>query len=115
MDIAKRIKQYRTNKRYTQKELADLLNVKSTTVSGWELGRNTPSIDMLQKLATIFDVPFDVMAGVESDNGPDGSSEKPLTKNQKLVAYSIDPDVTDEERNDIIEMVKIAMKHRRRV
>ena len=38
-----------------------------------------------------------------------------LKQNQKLVAYSIDPDISDEERRDIIEMVKIAMKNRRRV
>lgn len=65
MDISQRIKEYRNNKHYTQKELAKLLSVKPTTVSGWELGRNTPSIDMLKKLADIFDVPFDVMVGVE--------------------------------------------------
>lgn len=48
----------------TLKELARLLHVKPATVSGWELGRNIPSIEMLKKLANIFEVPFDVMAGV---------------------------------------------------
>ncbi len=37
-----------------------------------------------------------------------------LTENQKLIAYSIDPDISDEERQDIINLVKIAMKNRRR-
>ena len=44
MSIASRIKQLRTQKNYTQKDLASLLSVKPTTVSGWELGRNEPSI-----------------------------------------------------------------------
>lgn len=68
MSIAERIKKYRNDKHYTQKELADLLNVKPTTVSGWELGRNTPSIEMIKKLASIFGVSFDNMAGVSDNN-----------------------------------------------
>ncbi len=68
MEISQRIKKYRQEKRYTQKDLAELLNVKSSTVSGWELGRNTPSIDMLKKLSDIFNVSFDVMAGVSNNN-----------------------------------------------
>ena len=64
MEISERLKQFRSEHRYTQKELARLLHVKPATVSGWELGRNIPSIEMLKKLANIFEVPFDVMAGV---------------------------------------------------
>lgn len=67
MDIAERIKKYRSDRHYTQKELAGLLNVKPTTVSGWELGRNTPSIEMIKKLASVFGVSFDNMAGVSDD------------------------------------------------
>lgn len=51
MNIAQRIKDLRLSKHLTQKELAQLLNVKPTTVSGWELGRNEPSIDTLMKSA----------------------------------------------------------------
>ncbi|MEO5291876.1 helix-turn-helix transcriptional regulator [Limosilactobacillus sp. WILCCON 0053] len=68
MTIAERIKEYRKQHHYTQKELATLINVKPTTVSGWELGRNIPSIEMLQKLADIFHVPFDELAGVKDSN-----------------------------------------------
>lgn len=67
MNIAERIKNARLNKHYTQKELAELINVKSTTVSGWELGRNEPSIDTLKKLANKLDVSFDYLAGA-TDN-----------------------------------------------
>lgn len=66
MNLAERIKNARTNKHYTQKELAELLNVKSTTVSGWELGRNEPSIETLKTLAQKLNVSFDYLAGVNS-------------------------------------------------
>lgn len=68
MTIAERIKEYRKQHHYTQKELATLINVKPTTISGWEIGRNVPSIEMLQKLADIFHVPFDELAGVKDSN-----------------------------------------------
>ena len=68
MTLAERIKNARVEKRYTQKDLADLMNVKSTTVSGWELGRNEPSIETLKKLAQKLDVSFSYLAGVENDS-----------------------------------------------
>ena len=68
MTLAERIKSARNNMHYTQKDLAELMNVKSTTVAGWELGRNEPSIDTLKKLATKLGVSFDYLAGVEDKN-----------------------------------------------
>lgn len=68
MTLAERIKSARNNMHYTQKDLAELMNVKPTTVSGWELGRNEPSIDTLKKLATKLGVSFDYLAGVEDKN-----------------------------------------------
>ncbi|WP_204780375.1 helix-turn-helix transcriptional regulator [Limosilactobacillus oris] len=112
MSLANRIKEARKSKRYTQKDLASLLNVKPATVSGWEVGRNEPSLDMLHKLSNVLGVSFEYLTGVVSQTSDD---DHPLTRNQKLVAYSIDPDISDEERQDIIEMVKIAMKNRHRV
>lgn len=76
MNLAERIKNARTNKHYTQKELAELLNVKSTTVSGWELGRNEPSIETLKNLAQKLNVSFDYLAGV---NGQAQNSDTALT------------------------------------
>ena len=65
MTLAERIKDARIAKHYTQKDLAKLINVKSTTVSGWELGRNEPSIETLKKLAQKLDVSIAYLVGVE--------------------------------------------------
>lgn len=64
MSLADRIKASRKEKRYTQKDLAALLHVKPATVSGWEVGRNEPSISMLKKLANTLDVSFEYLAGI---------------------------------------------------
>ena len=65
MTLAERIKDARIAKHYTQKDLAKLINVKSTTVSGWELGRNEPSIETLKKLAQKVDVSIAYLVGAE--------------------------------------------------
>lgn len=111
--VAENIKEARMAKRYTQKELADLLHVKPATISGWEVGRNEPSISMLKKLSSLLNVSFDELAGVVDKD--ESLEEKPLTNNQKLIAYSIDPDISDTERQAIIEMVQAAKKFRKRI
>lgn len=108
MTIAERIKEYRKQHHYTQKELATLINVKPTTVSGWELGRNIPSIEMLQKLADIFHVPFDELAGVKDSNSRSATPDEDLEtadKNVQLIAAHIDDGTTPEEMNDILTYI----------
>ena len=109
MTIAERIKEYRKQHHYTQKELATLINVKPTTVSGWELGRNIPSIEMLQKLADIFHVPFDELAGVKDSNYHSSDTKendlKTADKNVQLIAAHIDDGTTPEEMNDILTYI----------
>lgn len=103
MSIASRIKQLRTQKNYTQKDLASLLSVKPTTVSGWELGRNEPSIDMINKLSSIFSVTTDYLIG-RSEKADDDQvdldleraldnahsfSGKPLSEHDRKVAKDV--------------------------
>lgn len=47
----------RREKKLTQKELADLLNVKQTTVSTWETGKVVPPIPMVFNIANVLNVP----------------------------------------------------------
>jgi transcriptional regulator with XRE-family HTH domain len=42
----------------TQSELADKLGVSKSHVSGIESGRKAPSLELLQRYATVFDVPL---------------------------------------------------------
>lgn len=92
MTIAERIKEYRKQHHYTQKELATLINVKPTTVSGWELGRNIPSIEMLQKLSDIFHVSFDELAGVKDSNSHSVTSDEDPKEDDLKTADLADDD-----------------------
>lgn len=104
-----RITALREQRGWSKTYVAKKLGLNLSTYANYEYGNREPDIKTLADIAKLFDVTTDYL--VEGAQ----SSDKPLSKNQKLVAYSIDPDISDEERRDIIEMVKIAMKNRRRV
>lgn len=54
--LANNIKHYRKLNNLTQKGLADKLKIKPTAISAWELGRNKPLMDNVEKMAALFDV-----------------------------------------------------------
>lgn len=59
-NLAANIKYLRTRNRMTQRELAEKLGVRQTTVSEWEKGNREPdSIEMLKKVCNVFNVRFD--------------------------------------------------------
>lgn len=48
--INERLKQARIMQNLKQSELADLLNVKNTTISNWEIGVSNPDVNIIQEL-----------------------------------------------------------------
>lgn len=78
-----RIKEFRQKFGMKQQELADVLSVKQTTVSGWEVGRREPDFESLKRMADIFNCSIDELLG---------QKEKPVVKddglNQKLERLS---------------------------
>lgn len=55
-EIAKNILYFRKKYGYTQKQLAELIGVKNTSVSNWETGDNSIDIETLIKLCSIFNI-----------------------------------------------------------
>lgn len=53
----------RKEKELTQEQLANLFNVKPTTVASWEQGKSLPSPQMLYRLATYYKKTMDYMYG----------------------------------------------------
>lgn len=54
--IGEKIKQLRTENKWTQQDLANRLHVGKTTVSNYETGHSDPNIDMINQLSEIFEV-----------------------------------------------------------
>ena len=64
--FAKNVKYLRQRRRMTQQELSDLLGYKtSVTVHKWETGENTPPVNAMVKVARVFGVSLEDLAGVD--------------------------------------------------
>ena len=57
--LGDKIKLYRENKKMTQNEVADVLDVSPATISKYESGALEPNIESLKKLADLFEVSVD--------------------------------------------------------
>ncbi len=65
MSIGSTIKKLRHEHDMTQEQLAELLNLTSAAISGWECDRNSPDISQIPLLSHIFGVSADVLLGID--------------------------------------------------
>lgn len=63
--LAKNLSFYREKAGYTQKEAAEALGTKPTTLSSWERGVSQPSADMLVDIALKYKVPLSGLCGMD--------------------------------------------------
>lgn len=63
--LSQRINQLRNTHGWSQVELAKQLNVAKQTVSNWENDNIQPSVEMVIKLARIFNVSTDYLLGLD--------------------------------------------------
>ena len=65
--LGDKIKLYRENKRMTQNEVADILNVSPATISKYESGALEPNIESLKRLAELFEISIDELLSDEKE------------------------------------------------
>lgn len=65
--LGEKIKTYRENKNMTQNEVADILGVKSATISKYETNTLEPNIESIKKLAEIFEISIDELLRDKED------------------------------------------------
>lgn len=58
-----RLKQLRNERKLTQTELGNKINVTKVSISGYESGKRSPDTDTLQRLADFFEVSTDYLLG----------------------------------------------------
>ena len=61
MALCKNLRQYREEKRLSQEEVAQQLNISRQTISRWETGKRCPDIDSLIELSNIYKVSLDIL------------------------------------------------------
>lgn len=63
--FSKRLKDLRNKRKLSQNDIADILNVKSNTISQYENGRREPDFSSLCRIADYFGVTTDYLLGIE--------------------------------------------------
>lgn len=63
MNFSNNLKALRKEKKLKQADLAEILHLQRSTVGKWETGENYPSVEILDKLATILEVSTDDLLG----------------------------------------------------
>lgn len=85
MSFGRRLKEARLAKRLTQSDAAEKLGIDDTTISKYENNKSEPDFQTTKKMAEFYDVPVDVLLGIEYKDAID-----------KLIAY-LNLELTNEE------------------
>ena len=64
MDFGIRLKELRTERKITQKELAKALGCSQSMIAQWEAHKNKPTEDFIVKTAKLFEVSTDYLLGL---------------------------------------------------
>lgn len=61
--MQERLKYYREKNKYSQEEIAEKINITQSAYSNYEKGKRLPSIEILIKLADIYEISLDILTG----------------------------------------------------
>ena len=65
LKLAENIRAYRKQRKMTQEQLAEVLNVTVGAVYKWESGLSLPELKLIVEMADFFDISVDVLLGYE--------------------------------------------------
>ncbi|MCP1134380.1 helix-turn-helix domain-containing protein [Paenibacillus polysaccharolyticus] len=68
-DLGSRLKKARMNKRLTQQEVANKIDVSNGAISGYERNYRDPDTETLKKLANLYEVSLDWLNGRDDKEG----------------------------------------------
>lgn len=90
-----------------QKDLADYVGAKTTTVSGWTRGVSYPRADAMEKIALFFGIPTSRLVGQIHDESDISVSDPsvPQTTEARIVSGAMDK-LPQEQREQILNVVR---------
>lgn len=86
-DLGNKLKNLRLNKNLTQVDVAKRIDVSKSRISSYELNVNEPSLDILIKLASLYNVSLDSLLELDKRNYLDvtGLSQKQISILQSII------------------------------
>lgn len=111
MSFADRLRELRTNNRYSQEQLAERLSVSRQAISKWETGESLPDVDKAMLICDFFGVTLDFLLREREDVSliqPDDNLDRAIIKfmgsarqmnqiSEELVAIAMDGKIDEEE------------------
>jgi transcriptional regulator with XRE-family HTH domain len=101
LDIGSKIATLRKAKKWSQEELAKKVNSSRVMIGNYERNSNTPSIDIILKIAKVFDVSIDYLAG----EGQFSTYNKEVLKRIEDIE-----DLPDEDKNHLFYVIDNLIK-----
>lgn len=101
MTLREKIRRLRKTKDWSQAELAEKVGVHTVHLSHLETGRYQPSIDLLKKLAQVFEVSTDYLLNDDEDeSSPIAVEDKNWHQRIRLI-----DDLDGEERDALLKII----------
>lgn len=66
--LNERLRKQREFQKYSQKDVADIIGTSASVISNYESGERTPSIEILIKLAGLYQCSTDYLLGIKKSN-----------------------------------------------
>lgn len=83
MELREKLYRLRKKRGITQADVAERLNVSRQSVSNWESGSTTPSVQRLEDLSLLYEVPLESLLDESEMEGPEQSpAEEESTSNE---------------------------------
>ena len=89
MDLGRKIIEMRKNKKLSQEQLAEKLNVSRQTIYNWENGKFYPDIDALVKISKCFNISLDDLLSYDDKVLDYLKDSTDVVKSNKKLLYAI--------------------------
>lgn len=87
--LPERLRDMREKYTYSQRDVAKLLSVSPSLISGYETGERTPSVEILFRLSYLYKCSVDYLLGKSLDNSSIAVSLEGLSENQIRIVLGI--------------------------
>lgn len=119
--VGSNIKKFRKERKMSQKEMAKILNIPSSTYSNYENNNREPSAEVLKKIAQVLNVDLKILLGVNQEANDENNKHKYLSDDTatievienliKLCEFKINFNKFTGSDKEIEESLKIAIKN----
>ena len=65
MEIKDKLKELRKENKYTQKQIAELLNISATGYASWEQGLAEPNLTAIKKICKLYNITADELLDIQ--------------------------------------------------